>query len=419
MALKRRGGSARFSTNIWPGFVDAMTALLLVMMFVLTIFVIVQSVMRDRITTQDDHIEAIGDQVMALEQALGAVRSRLEAREIEFEEAAAAYAMTLTEREALIAEMRQEMLVDARTTEALRKNLSESQASLAARDLILEATRREAEETLTLLAAAEAAKAAADDESRTALSESERQAALRAVADKKLSEQENVNAEGQRQLQALNLQLADLRSRLAGLQKALDIRDSQEADSELRLEEVGKQLNLALLRAAEAEAEARRMAEDQAKDLARYRSEFFGRLAEILEGREGVTIVGDRFVFSSEVLFGTGEAVLSVEGRQQIRNVTTMLDEIAGEIPDGIDWVIRVDGHTDDQPLSGSGRYADNWELSQARALAVLRYMAGDLGFPPDRLIAAGFGEYRPVDTGTSPDARARNRRIELKLTER
>ena len=129
--------------------------------------------------------------------------------------------------------------------------------------------------------------------------------------------------------------------------------------------------------------------------------------------------MGDRFVFSSEVLFPAGEAQLSPEGKTQIARVTDMLKQIAAEIPPEIDWIIRVDGHTDSQPLSGQGRYRDNWELSQARALAVVRYMVDDLGFPSNRLVPAGFADTRPVAAGDSPEAMARNRRIELKLTER
>ena len=196
--------------------------------------------------------------------------------------------------------------------------------------------------------------------------------------------------------------------------------------TELRVQDLGQQLNVALLRAAEEERkrsalehDARQKAEAEAADLSRYRSEFFGRLSQILAGRQGVQVVGDRFVFSSEVLFPTGEATLSDAGRDQIRNVTGMLQQISSEIPPEIDWIIRVDGHTDSQPLSGQGRYRDNWELSQARALAVVRYMVDDLGFPANRLAATGFGDTRPVMAGDSDEARAQNRRIELKLTER
>ncbi len=171
-------------------------------------------------------------------------------------------------------------------------------------------------------------------------------------------------------------------------------------------------------RRADLEAERARLLEAEAKDLERYRSEFFGQLRDLLGNREGVQIVGDRFVFSSEVLFDLGSADLAPAGRAQIGEVAGILRDVAEDIPAELDWILRVDGHTDNIPIFG-GIYADNWELSQARALSVVRFMTQQLGFPPERLAAAGFGEYRPVNPADTPEARAQNRRIELKLTER
>ena len=171
------------------------------------------------------------------------------------------------------------------------------------------------------------------------------------------------------------------------------------------------------------EAEAARLAQEaealanEAKDLAKYRSEFFGRMRDLLGSRQGVDIVGDRFVFSSEVLFPSGAATLGTEGRIQLAAIAQILTDISGEIPDEIDWVLQVDGHTDNVPIINGALFTDNWELSQARALSVVRYMANDLGLPPERLSANGFGEYQPIDPADTPEARARNRRIELKFT--
>jgi chemotaxis protein MotB len=137
----------------------------------------------------------------------------------------------------------------------------------------------------------------------------------------------------------------------------------------------------------------------------------------VLSNPEGVQVVGDRFEFSSEVLFELGSATLSPGGRAQIARVKAILDEVSGEIPADIDWIIRVDGHTDTVPYVGEFR--DNWGLSQARALSVVQFMIDDLGFPPNRLAATGFGEFQPVSTEATAEARALNRRIELKLTER
>ena len=169
---------------------------------------------------------------------------------------------------------------------------------------------------------------------------------------------------------------------------------------------------------ARLQAETERLAAE-AQNLERYRSEFFGQLRDVLDGQDGVRVEGDRFVFSSEVLFPPGSATLSAAGQVEIAKVGAILQQIADDIPDSIDWVIRVDGHTDNVPLSGGGAFANNWELSQARALAVVLYMIETQGIPPDRLAANGFGEYQPVNTENSDAARAQNRRIEIKLTER
>jgi chemotaxis protein MotB len=170
---------------------------------------------------------------------------------------------------------------------------------------------------------------------------------------------------------------------------------------------------------ADLEEEKRKRLEAEALELANYRSDFFGRLREILGEQEGVQIVGDRFVFSSEVLFPPGGANLSSAGQREIAKIASILRSFAGEIPPEIDWVIRVDGHTDNIPLSGNGEFADNWELSQARALSVVRYMQDFLGLPPNRLAANGFGQYQPINPENTQEARAQNRRIELKLTEK
>jgi chemotaxis protein MotB len=194
----------------------------------------------------------------------------------------------------------------------------------------------------------------------------------------------------------------------------------------VQIEALGSQLNAALAQVAqeqkkraEMEAAERKRLEAENADLAKFRSEFFGQLSQLLAGREGVRVVGDRFVFSSEVLFNAGSADLAPEGQAQIAGVVESLNEVMGQIPPSIDWIIRVDGHTDNVPLSGTGEFKDNWQLSQARALSVVRYMQDVLGFAPERLAATGFGEYQPVAAGDSAEARAQNRRIELKLTER
>jgi chemotaxis protein MotB len=540
MALARRG-AGRFSAQIWPGFVDAMTALILVLFFVLSIFMIVQFVLRDTITGQDRQLEELSVQVANLADALGLERSRADREQAlvatltgekaaaeariaaltDAQAAAAARIETLTEEqraaaaritdfeaqvasliarntdlsgqldaarsesaerlsanealeaslaqarteldagteaarlaaarraalEALVGSLRADVaglqsraaeqaqalddaeaarLADAAAAEALRERLANADAELTAMTLSLEAERKRAEDTLTLLAAAEAASRELEGGRTAALSEAERRAAELAQANALLAEQRQVSAEGQRQVALLNQQTAELRAQLDSLQGLIDAAEAEDAAAQVQIEKLGSNLNAALARVAveerrraELEARERERLAAEARDLERYRSEFFGRMREILGSREGVEVVGDRFVFPSEVLFAPGSATLGPEGRAQVARVASVIREIADEIPPEIDWVLRVDGHTDTTPVSTTSPYRDNWELSQARALSVVQYMIESEGLPPDRLAATGFGEHQPVDAGDSPEALARNRRIELKFTER
>ena len=234
--------------------------------------------------------------------------------------------------------------------------------------------------------------------------------------------------------------MAGLRKQLAELSALLDSAEERDREAGVQIQELGSRLNRALAqvaaeqrRRAEAErqraeleaAEAERLRREkealgeEVVDLAAYRSEFFGTLRRVLGDREGVRIVGDRFLFPSEVLFESGSATLLPEGQASIAEVAGILVEVADEIPPNLDWVLRVDGHTDNAPVTNGGAFADNWELSAGRALSVVKYMTGTLGFPAERLAAAGFSEFRPVNPEDSDAARAQNRRIELKLTER
>ena len=364
-----------------------------------------------------------------LQARLSTIEGQLsEADKARLAEAAAAQALRerLAGVESKLSDEEVARLADAAAAEALRARLQNADTELTAMTLALEEQRKRAEDTLTLLAAAEAAKGAAELEAQARLSAAEERAALLAVAQNTLSEQKAQTAEGQRKLALLNQQVAALRRQLGGLQSLLDDSAAKDAQSNVQLQALGSQLNTALARVA-AEEKRRRQLEEaerirleaEAKDLARYRSEFFGQLRDLLGREEGVRIVGDRFVFSSEVLFQTGDVELSDEGRAQIARIAAILKRVSDKIPPEIDWIIRVDGHTDNQPLSGFGRYRDNWELSQGRALSVVRYMSEGLGIPPRRLAANGFGEYQPINPADTPEARAQNRRIELKLTER
>ncbi len=395
-----------------------------------------------------------------------AQREALEALVADLEESDAEQTTRITELEDELSAEEAAKLAEAAAAENLRNRLQNADTELTAMTLALEAQRKEAEETLTLLAAAQAAKAElerqfgelnsedlkarleaalaaqtqAQTEAQAQRSLAEERAALLAVARDTLSDEEEISEKAQRETALLNQQMAALRNQLGGLQALLDDYEDRNAAADIRIQTLGQDLNAALARAA-SEERRRRLLEEaerarleveaeqlsgrneeltaQAEDLERYRSEFFGRLRDVLGDQEGVRIEGDRFVFSSEVLFDTGSAVLSGAGRQEVAKVANILRSVAAEIPEGLNWVIRVDGHTDNVPVSGSGRYRDNWELSQGRALSVVRYMVEALDIPPSRLAANGFGEFQPVNPANTPEARAQNRRIELKLTER
>ncbi|MFC3060995.1 peptidoglycan -binding protein [Paenirhodobacter populi] len=456
MAFARRG-SQRFTANVWPGFVDAMGALLMVLIFVLSIFMILQSVMRDTISSKDQELTDLNTQLSGLAQSLALERARttelggqldaakaqaasqetliatLSSQVAERNAALDAAGQRITAFEAQVASLisdrdatAEAIRLDKATIEELRDRLKGSGDELAAMTLQLEDARRRAEETLTLLAAADAAKEELQSRLNENLTEAERAAALRATAEKALQDQRQTSDRNAERVTLLNAQVAALRTQLNELQGILDAAQAKDAAADVQMENLGSQLNAALAqvaaeqrRRAALEEAARIKAEEEAKDLAKYRSEFFGRMSDLMQGREGVRVVGDRFVFSSEVLFQPGNADLSEEGRAQIARVAQTFRELSAEIPPEIDWVLEVDGFTDNTPLSGQGQFRDNWELSQARALSVVRYLISALGFPPHRLAAAGFGEFSPVAEGNSPEARAANRRIELKLTER
>ena len=539
MALSGRGNRRSTADTIWPGFVDAMTTMLLVVMFLLTIFTVVQAVLREKITSQDGELNQLTLEIASLADALGMERVRaadLEGRVSQlsndltaaqsdgaekafiiaslsatlavseddltqasmriasFEEQVAtllasraqdrgailalkadiealddaksreftraeALALTLaqardeinqqeeqarlaaarrqaldfliadlrrrninlsqdySEATAVLSEEQMARLVDQAALQALQDKLKNSDAELTALTLDLEEQRRKAEETLTLLAAAQ---------TKMAQDASSNLPNLLAVAQEALSQEQNKSFGAQREVALLNQQVVSLRGQMASLQNLLDAAVVKDELAGVQLDALGSKLNSALAqvaadqkRRAELESAERKRLEAETKSLAKYRSEFFGQLSQLLEGRDGVRVVGDRFIFSSEVLFEQGAADLAAEGKSQIAGVVAILNEIAGQIPLDVDWIIRVDGHTDNVPLSNRVSFKDNWELSQARALSVVRFMQDDLGFPPDHMAATGFGEYRPVALGDSDEARAQNRRIELKLTER
>ena len=328
--------------------------------------------------------------------------------------------------------------------ENLKKELSETKKSLDSKLMIALGEKSEIEKNNTELRKnlenALVARLAADALANSNLEEAKRKQLLLDQAQKEIENQENKNKKSneellkaERQTALLNQQLSEVRKQLGELDELLSLSEERDQERKVQLKNVGSRLNQALASLASEERKRRKLEENerkrleeendkltnQAEELANYKSEFFGRLRTVLMGQERVRVVGDRFIFSSEVLFSTGSSDLSMEGKIEISNVTEILSSIMKDIPDNIDWVIRVDGHTDDTPLSGIGEFKDNWELSQARALSVVKYMITELNFSGSRLAANGFGEYQPINSADTPEARAQNRRIEIKLTER
>ena len=371
--------------------------------------------------------------------------------------------------EAALSQKELEQLSMAAAAEKLRADLEQSEAAISSLTLELNDQRKKAEETLALLAAAqsvektlgeklatalvalEAAEAEAQnadtDDLRSALSKAiaarqtaeqqltsaEQKAALLATAQAELQEAKAISTEAQRKMALLSQEVRELRAQIGGLQATLDDYKRRDADNNVKITNLGSELNVALAQvAAESKrnlaleaAEKQRLEEEkarleaEAKTLERYKSDFFGSLRGLLEDIDGVSIVGDRFVFSSEVLFASGRAELTAAGRKEISKVANILKDVTQEIPQNIDWVLQVDGHTDDQPILPGSRFQNNWELSQARALSVVLYLMTSEQMPPRRLSANGFGEYQPINPANSRLARAQNRRIELKLTEK
>ena len=330
--------------NYWPGFVDALSTLILGIIFLLTVFVVVQFFLQAEVAGKDT--------------ALSQLRQQLE-------------------------QLTQMFAVEKSSKAELEQQLAQIRSGLTAAE-----------------------------------SERDRFKGLYEGAGINLKEQENKISqlsgalEGQKpitdkalaQVELMNQQIAAMRRQLAALEEALNASEDKNKESQARIADLGQRLNLALAQ--------------KVQELTRYRSDFFGRLREILGNRPDIRIVGDRFVLQSELLFDVDKAELKPEARTEIDKIANALLEIGSKIPADIAWVMRVVGHTDIRPTGTTGQFKSNWDLSSARAIAVVQYLASK-GIPSQRLVAAGFGEFQPIDEGKSEDAYRRNRRIEFKLTER
>jgi chemotaxis protein MotB len=344
MALARTRRGSNRGVDYWPGFVDALSTLLLAIMFLLSVFVLAQFLLSREISGRDEVLNRLNSQINELTQLLALEQTNAQ------------------DLEDMLANMRASLA----SAEGERSRLAELLAAGAGAGAQAEARASSLEGEL----------------------DSERQISQRALS----------------QVELLNQQIAALRSQIGALEAALEASETRDRESNAKIADLGRRLNVALAQ--------------RVQELNRYRSDFFGRLREILSDRENIRIVGDRFVFQSEVLFPSGSEIINEAGREEMRKLAGAILELQREIPPEINWVLRVDGHTDTIPLSGTGRYRDNWELSSARATAVVKLLIEN-GVSPERLVAAGFGEFQPLDPADTPEARNRNRRIELKLTER
>lgn len=329
--------------NYWPGFVDALSTLILSIIFILTVFVVVQFFLQQEISGKDT---------------------------------------ALTRLNAQIAQLTDLLSMEKTGKADIEAQLSQLRASLTSAETERDKYKGQAEGAGAGIAAAQGQASELANQL-----EGEKKASARALA----------------QVEILNQQIAAFRRQLAVIEQALDASEKKDKESQSRIADLGQRLNIALAQ--------------KVQELTRYRSDFFGKLREILGNRPDVRIVGDRFVLQSELFFDTGKADLLPAATAELDKVATALVGLEKEIPADIPWVLRVDGHTDVRPVTG-GVFKSNWNLSASRAIAVVQYLVGK-GVSPQRMVAAGFGEFQPIDVATTDDAYRRNRRIEFKLTER
>lgn len=342
MALSRTR-RALGAANYWPGYVDMLSTLLLVVTFLMSLFMLTNYFVTQQASGKDTLLSRLNRQLSQLTELLALERSK---------------------------------------KESLEDNLASLQATLL--------DKEKENERLTGQIGEQGGKTEGAEVRATELGG-------------QLDQQKKITNEALAQVEILNQQLAALRLQLAALQEALDASEAKDRDSQVKIADLGQRLNVALAK--------------KVQELARYRSDFFGKLREALGDRPDFQVVGDRFVFASDVLFDSGTAELKPGATPQIDKLADALKQLETKIPSDIAWVMRVDGHTDIKPIV-TAEFPSNWELSAARAISVVRYLI-DKGVPPNRLVAAGFGEFQPIDAGDTDEALRKNRRIELKLTER
>jgi chemotaxis protein MotB len=424
MAITPRG-SRRSSIDIWPGFVDALAQLLMVIIFILLVFTAGQFYLGVALSGRDQALQQLQQQVDELANLLAIERSANDELRSGTTELSTQLKSVLAERDQLTGKLRDADAIVSADKEKIDLQLRELES--LRRDLAaLKSVRAELEAKVASLAQQQSQEGAAamrdrakelearlaSEQEKTSLAQKEieaRDVRLRELgsraegAEQALSGEKEVSRKALARVDELNAQITTLREQLSRIAAALDVSEAKVKEQQGQIVELGKRLNLALV--------------NKVEELARYRSEFFGRLREILGDRPDIRIVGDRFIFQSEVLFAPGSAELGDNAKKELAPVITALKELSAKIPPDINWILRVDGHTDRRPISNS-QFPSNWELSTARAISVVRF-AIEEGVPAARLAAAGFADKQPLDPRNAEDAYRRNRRIELKLTER
>ena len=401
------------STNIWPGFVDALATLLMVIIFLLLIFVLAQFFLGQALSGRDSALQHLENQVVELADLLSLEKRanvNLTKNLTQLSEQLQTSVSDGDDLRAIVSSLRSEAEGNQIKINQMSDQIASDRESLSQKELELVALSQSinALRALKTELEAEVSKLATQTAHLNKMVKIEREARASAenqisLSEKKLVEQTEISKSARAQIALLNQQMATLRQQLEQIESALEFSEKLNDEQKVQIFNLGKRLNAALA--------------TKVQELSRYRSEFFGRLREVLGRQRGIQVVGDRFVFQSEVLFDKGSAALGRVGQKQLITIAKTLKNIAKKIPDDIDWVLRVDGHTDNDPIK-TLRFPSNWELSSARAIAVVQTLIAN-GISPKRLVAAGFGQYQPIEHRADEIAKRRNRRIELKLTQR
>ena len=398
MSVSRLGTRNRPNDYTWPGFVDALASLLMVFVFVLMVFVLIQANLAYRLSGQDASLSALRSELATISSLLGQERDQTAKLTTQLQSAQAA----LSKAQNDILELSSNLAKSEETSASQLEQLRALNAQLIAQAQRNQALEADLESTKSALSESEQSYQALQLSFASLSADKQNLETELTQKDTALQASTNLNEESKLEIERLIAATLTLRNELNELRALLAEKEAQSLADKVTIANLGKSLNEALA--------------SRVQELQRFKSDFFGRLRDILGTRADVTIVGDRFIFQSEVLFDQGSASLGDAGRAQLQQIGTALIEISQSIPSDIPWVLQVDGHTDDVPVAGV--YRDNWELSTERALSVVRFLINQ-GVPAERLAATGYGEFQPIAQGTSIDARSRNRRIELKFTQR